>query len=242
MAFTESEVYQRLDRSISDIFKFYKEDLLVFQGSTSDTGELYNEIAAAFVYDNFSAFKAIRKHYRADSYKTVEYKRFSKHQSNLNTEKQLNLSLFKQQDVAVGKIIDAQTPLFNDLKHKYLGKIGNLLYSKDNELFLINVKLPSTQQTVLRYIVELLLMRQLVDSKKLLADFGLPDYTEIKFAPLLFKGSYPYSELWQNRPNLHHLMALLDLTIFVIEKPYSPYQISRWHYADFNQSNQTPAQ
>ncbi len=237
MAFTESEVCRRLEKAITDILKFYKEDLLVFQGSTSDTGKLYNEIAAAFVYDNFASFKAIRRYYRTDSYKTVQYKRFSKHQSNLNTEKQLNLNLLKQADFAVGKIIDAQTPLFNDLKHKYLGKVGNLLHSQNNELFLLNVKLPSTQQTVLRYVVELLLMRQLVDSKKLLIDFGLPDFTELKIAPLLFKDSYPYRELQQNRPNLHHLMALLDLTIFVVEKPYKPYQISRWHYSDFNVSD-----
>ncbi len=241
MGFTESEVYQRLDRAIADIFKFYKEDLLVYQGRTSDTGRLYNEIAAAFVYDNLEKFRAVRPHYRSDSYKTNLYKRFSRHQSNLNTEKQLNLNLYNQKDVAVGKIIDAQTPLFNDHKHKYLGKVGNLLYSNQNELFLINAKLPTTQQTLLRYIVELLLMQQLVDRKKLLADFGLAEYCELKIAPLLFKNSYPYAELTQQRPNLKHLLVVLDLTIFVVEKPYSPYQISRRQQADFTAAEQAIA-
>ncbi len=238
MAFTESDVYRRLERALADIFKFYKEDLLVFKGVTSDTGRLYNEIAAGFVNDNISAFRSVQRHYRKASYKTAEYKQFSRDQSNLNTEKQLNLRLFKQGDVAAGKVIDAQTPLFNDHKHKYLGKVGNLLYTADDELFLLNVKLAHSEQTLLRHIVELLLHYQLIDRPKLLVDFDLPDHTKVKIAPLLFRDSYPYSELLAARPQLYRLMAVLDLDIFVIEKKRGNYAFKRFHYADFFQPQQ----
>ncbi len=242
MGFTESEVYQHLEKSLKDIFKFYKEDLLVFKGSTTDSGRLYNEVAAGFVYDNLDAFKRIRKHFRLASYNTDEYKRFSKNQSNLNTEKQLNLRLLKQRDYAIGKIIDAQTPVFSDAKHKYLGKIGNLLYTESHELFLVNVKLAHSEQTVLRHIVELLLQYQSIDKQKLLADFSLPEFTEVKIAPLLFKGASPYEELMQKRPKLYQLMAMLDLTVFVVQKSKGKYIITRQHYHDFNQSLEAPSE
>ncbi len=232
MGFTESEVCHRLEHSLTDIFKFYKEDLLVFKGVTTDTGRLYNEIAAEFVYDNLNAFKIIRKHQRFDSYNTDTYKHFSSHQSNLNTEKQLNLRLLKQRDFEVGKVIDAQTPIFNDAKHKHLGKIGNLLYTDQHELFLINVKLRHSEQTILRHIVELLMMYQLIDKQKLLADFLLPELTEVKIAPLLFKNASPYSELMQDRPKLRQLISILDLTIFVMQKSKGKYAISRRQYRD----------
>ncbi len=236
MGFTESEVYHRLENSLNDIFKFYKEDLLVYKGVTTDTGRLYNEVAAGFVYDHLSAFKAIRQHDRFASYNTEKYKCFSRDQSNLNTEKQLNLRLLKQRDFAVGKIIDAQTPVFKDSKHKFLGKVGNLLYTKERELFLINVKLQHSEQTVLRHIVELLLMYQLIDKQKLLVDFSLPEFSEVKIAPLLFKTASPYRELEQDRPKLYRLMAVLDLTIFVMQKSKGKYAIARHHYHDFGRS------
>ncbi len=240
MGFTESQVNQRLETSIADILKFNREDLLVFKGSTSDTGRLYNELAAAFVYDHIDKFKAIDKHYRKDSYKTNEYKKYSKNQSNLNTEKQLNLALYRQAEFSVGNIIDAQMPLFKDFHHKCLGKVGNLLYTPENELFLLNAKIASTEQTLLRYIVEGMIARRLIDKKKLLRDFALPSDTTIKFAPLIFKGSSPHRELSQSRPNLYHLMAVLDLSIFVIENNYRPYKIKRYSYNDYSELLNAP--
>ncbi len=236
MGFTESEVYHRLEHSLTDIFNFSKEDLLVFKGVTTDTGRLYNEVAAGFVYDNLKAFKSVRKHRRFESYNTEQYKQFSRDQSNLNTEKQLNLRLFKQCSFAVGKIIDAQTPVFRDAKHKYLGKVGNLLYTEADELFLINVKLPQSEQTILRHIVELLLMYQLIDKQKLLIDFSLPEFAEVKIAPLLFKDASPHNELKQDRPKLYQLMAMLDLTVFIMHKSKGKYIISRQKYHDFGRS------
>ncbi len=233
MGFTESEVYHRLEHAITDIFKFYKEDMLVFKGVTTDTGRLYNEVAAGFVYDKLNSFKAIRQHRRFDSYHTDKYKQFSRDQSNLNTEKQLNLRLLKQRDFAVGKIIDAQTPVFNDAKHKHFGKVGNLLYTESRELFLINVKLPHSEQTLLRHIVELLMMYQLIDKQKLLADFKLPEFSEVKIAPLLFNKALPFKELTENRPKLYQLMAILNLEIFVVQKSKGKYSITRHNYHDF---------
>ena len=68
---------------------------------------------------------------------------------------------------------------------------------------------------MLRCVLEGFTYLKVVDTKKLIDDFGYDSKTvEVKASPFVFCGSYPSSEMVQERPFLQKLMILLD------SKPY----------------------
>lgn len=235
MGYKECDVMMRLQQAAHDMLQFYKEDFLVYKGKTEDSKRLYNEVAAEYVYDNLTMFNQIKTHTRQSSYLTDVYKHYDINQKNHSTPKQIALKLYEQRQFSVGKIVDVQTPLFNDEHDKQLGKIDALLKSEHDELFILIIKRRDTQQSLLRFLVEGMMTMRLIDQPKLLADLKLASHTQIHFAPLLFKDSTPYVELYQNRPALYHLMAALNLNFFIIENSYSPFKVKRYHYRDFIQ-------
>ncbi len=234
MPIKESICRQRLAAASIDITRFYKEDLLIYKGRTSDSKKLYNEVAAAFIYRNIAQFKEIETIDKKHTYITDKYKKFDVNQSNYNTQKQMILKLYNQRDFAVGKIVDCQTPLSDYFLYNQLDRAELLLSTSADELFILNVKLKASEQSLLRHIVELITIYQRLNHRKLVQELDLKKQTKVRFAPLIFKDSVPYKELSENRIWLYRLMSVLDLDIFVLEENTNgKYDISRHYFKDF---------
>ncbi len=236
MPIKENKCREFLDSASLDMDNLYKEDLLIYKGVTSDSHKLYNEVAAAYLYQNIAKFKEIEVYSRKQRYITDKYKKFDINQSNYNTEKQLTLKFYKQREFAVGKIIDCQMPLADKPRPNKLEKIDLILETPAKELIILKVKLANTEQSLLRYIVELITIYQRLDQQKLLYELNKMDY-KVRFAPLLFKDSAPYKELLEDRIWLYRFLSLFDADIFVIENKRYPYKIVRKHYLHFASEN-----
>lgn len=232
MPITESECQKRLAVASQDIGRFYKEDLLIYKGVTSDSKKLYNEVAAAYLCNNLLLFEQIVPFVRKEKYLTNIYKQYDRNQSNKNTHKQLVLKLFRQKEFEQGVIVDCFTPLLDRPSNKELSKLDLLLKTSANELIVLNVKLANSEQSLLRYLVELITLYRRLDQEKLLNELGLENYT-IRFAPLLFRKSAAYQQLKEDRYWLYRFMDYLDVDIFIIDQKRSGFQISRQHFSSF---------
>ena len=137
--------------------------------------------------------------------------------------KKLNGHTFRQ----FGTVFDYQVPLTRDSSNENkAGKI-DLVSRKGNEIYLLELKRPSSTETLLRCILESYTYSQLINTQKFVADYGhvlgnanAEDFTFIP-CPLFFTDSQQHLE-WQemrkgNRPALYELSKNLNIRFFVLQ-------------------------
>ena len=159
---------------------FYLSDTVQRTGKTTDTERDYNEVVAEFLYenkfiekDNFTGIKQITR--KAPYYTN---KKFSSETSEL-------VKIFEQNSLKnkFGEIIDVSVPL-NNFETDMAGKIDILSYKKEtNELFIVQIKPHSSNETLLRAILEIQTLYQTMDKEKLLMVFIL----SVKLIPKIWK-------------------------------------------------------
>lgn len=147
---------------------FYLSDTVQRTGKTTDTERDYNEVVAEFLYenkfiekDNFTGIKQITR--KAPYYTN---KKFSSETSEL-------VKIFEQNSLKnkFGEIIDVSVPL-NNFETDMAGKIDILSYKKEaNELFIVQIKPHSSNETLLRAILEIQTLYQTMDKEKFINDF-----------------------------------------------------------------------
>lgn len=236
MALLEKDCQAALELASLDIEQFYKNDILIFKGKTRYSGIDYNEVASSYVKSHLDEFMSITPPSKTTPYISKVLKQYDINQKNLNTRKIISLALYQQGVFECGKILDCQTPLYDNVKPKTLDRIDLILKAKTKELFLLNLKPRNSEQSMLRIIVESMIIYQKTNDMRLKRDLKLSKDTTIKFAPLVFKDSYAYKQLFDVRPELFKLIETLKLDIFIVESKMKNYSISRLNYTDIVES------
>ncbi|WP_338085188.1 hypothetical protein [Fusobacterium canifelinum] len=187
---------------------FYKKDFINYLGVTSDKKAYYTEIIAKWLLENFCLFNNIKMISRKASYKVDSHNEIIKDINSNREEEKIAMKLFNASqnkgrifDI-IGKIIDYQTPLKNVQTDK-AGKIDLLAYNEDTRtLRILELKKPSSDETMLRCVLEAYTYLKIVDKNKLLKDFSLPEDIVVKACPFVFFGKAQYNEMLEDRKYL----------------------------------------
>jgi len=226
LGYTKKEILRMANDSFSDIENFYKLKFLNYKGVTVDTREYYNEIVAGIVHDSWEEFSRIRSITRRASYWTESHSNQSSREMTNRIEERIAVEIFRQRTFQTGKILDYQTPL-KDKRGDNAGKIDLLMYD-GSLLYLLELKRPDSQESMLRCILEGHTYFRIADHKKLLKDFKLPPETIIKPAPLIFEDSYQHGQLFDNRSNLLRLIGKIEQDIFIVKEYEGIYDIYKY--------------
>ncbi len=225
MAYTREYIVDNCKKEFKNISTFYQADVINYRGTTSDTGELFNEIVAEFVLNNFDVFvSGIKQIYREKTYRTASHTG-EKIPNDRRMEEKIAVEMFNMSQDGknfdyIGKIIDYQTPLKNIAKDE-AGKIDLLAYDGQT-LRILELKKPESDETMLRCVLEgFTYMQTIKDKTKILFDFDLPKDTEIVACPFVFYNSEQYKEMQENRPYLKELMRKLNSKPYYIKNDYS---------------------
>lgn len=229
MKYTRQDILNQCQKAIANINTFYRNDIINYRGKTSDTNEYYTEVISQFVCENILEFKTkIPIITRQASYKTDTHTGHFSEKSN-RAEEIIAMNLFNQCKSGavfdfIGDIIDYQIPL-KSVKADVAGKID--LFSYDGKTArILELKKADSTETMLRCVLEGYTYMKTADTKKLLFDFELPDDTEIKANPFVFKDSMQYKEMFKQRKWLRQLMKTLDSKAYYIVKKNGKYFVT----------------
>lgn len=220
MGYSRDDILQKCKVAFDDIKTFYKQPFINYNGRTDDTNEYYTEVVADFLCGNISAYiDGIPQITREASYKTEGHDGAFDADTPREEEK-IAMEMFKQsQDCSpysyIGSIIDYQTPLKNK-RSDVAGKIDLLSYD-GKTLYILELKKPDSEESMLRCVLEGFTYMQTVNKEKLLDNFDLPLDTIIKASPFVFRNKFQHEQMSEARPCLFRLMQLLD------SKPYYIY-------------------
>lgn len=219
MAYTREQIIKMCDEAMKTPSSFYKEDFINYSGRTAE-GELYNEIVAEYVCKHLKEFVGgIKKITRENSYKTASHT--GEHiPSDSRQEEKIAVEIFNQKHFDyIGEVIDYQTPLKNkrDEDNKGAGKIDLLAYD-DQKLYILELKKPDSEETMLRCVLEGFTYLKTLDAEKLLADFELPLSTHVVACPFVFLDEKQNNEMNEERPWLKKAMNLLNSKPYFIKK------------------------
>lgn len=227
MEYTREDILYKCKNALKEIGTFYKQDFINYRGKTSDTNEMYSEIVAEFVCEHLKEFdNEIPKITREKSYKTKGHD--GEHVENsIREEEIIAMDMFRQSEGGqvyeyIGKIIDYQTPLKNK-RDDVAGKIDLLSYD-GRTLRILELKKPDSNETMLRCVLEGFTYLKTVNQKKLLEDFKLPENTEIRACPFVFKDKEQYNEMKEERVWLKELMRLIESKPYYIVKEENGYK------------------
>ena len=228
MGYSKNDILRMCQVAFDDIKTFYKQPFINYNGRTDDTNEYYTEVVADFLCSNISAYiKGIPQITREASYKTAG------HDGDFNAdtpreEEKIAMEMFKQskgglQYDHIGDIIDYQTPLKNK-RSDVAGKIDLLSYDGCT-LYILELKKPDSEESMLRCVLEGFTYMQTVNKEKLLDNFSLPRDTIVKASPFVFRNKQQHEQMLEDRPRLFKLMQLLDSKPYYINKENNTYVV-----------------
>ena len=124
----------------------------------------------------------------------------------------------------IGKIIDYQIPL-KSKRTDAAGKI-DLIAFDEKELRVLELKKQSSNETMLRCVLEGYTYMRTADIKKLLDDFSLPQGIKVSTSPFVFRNSIQWKEWNEDRPMLKKLMSELNIKPYFIYESNGNYEVS----------------
>lgn len=228
MGYSKTDILQKCQVAFNDVKTFYKQPFINYNGRTDDTNEYYTEVIADFLCSNISTYiNGIPQITRESSYKTAGHDGTY----DINTpreEERIAMEMFKQSKSGVpydyiGNIIDYQTPLKNK-RSDVAGKIDLLSYDGCT-LYILELKKPDSEESMLRCVLEGFTYMQTVNKEKLLDNFNLPADTTIKVSPFVFRNKLQHEQMSEPRPCLFRLMQLLDSKPYYITKENNIYAV-----------------
>lgn len=230
MGYSKEEIISKCQQAFGDIKTFYKQLFINYNGKTEDTDELYTEVIAEFLCNNLSEFVGgIPQITREAPYRTKGHDGIFDADTP-REEERIAMEMFNQSQRGlmynhIGDIIDYQTPLKNR-RSDVAGKIDLLSYD-GSTLYILELKKPDSEESMLRCVLEGFTYMQTADKGKLLADFALPVYTTIKASPFVFKNGIQHQQMQEERPHLFRLMLLLDSKPYYIEQEDNIYKVEK---------------
>ena len=231
MGYSEDNIIEMVVAASNNMSLFYAQDFVNYKGKTSDTNKFYTEVIAEYLCKNGALFPNIKGITREKSYYVGAHIATYNSSSN-RTEEIIAMQIAKLEHLnGIGDILDYQIPLKNQ-QGDIAGKVDLLSYDAVNNVVrILELKCPSSEETLLRCVLEGYTYKRVVDEKKLLLDFSAkdsridPNRTQIKASPLIFVDSNPYKEYEDiSRTHILNLMNLLDCQPITIS-PQVPYKI-----------------
>lgn len=228
LSYSREDIIKKCRNAFNNIKTFYKQPFINYNGRTNDTNEYYTEVVADFLCGNISAYiNGIPQITREASYKTAGHDGVFDADTPREEEK-IAMEMFKQSKTGVpydyiGNIIDYQTPLKNK-RTDVAGKIDLLSYD-GKTLYILELKKPDSEESMLRCVLEGFTYMQTVNKEKLLDNFSLPNDTVIKASPFVFKNKLQHEQMLEDRPHLFKLMQLLDSKPYYINKENNTYVV-----------------
>ena len=182
----------------------YKDGCINYVGVTKDTKEDYSKVIVDYLVEHIDEFKGDLDKIvitRDPSYKTDGHNgqsdfNFENPITGERREEKIAHAMFCQYQndaTAFGTILDYQVPLKNKETDKGIGKIDLLSViketkSKPGRIYFLELKRDSSDETLLRCILEAYTYSKIVDREKLCKDFNIPfENYEFVIAPLVFK-------------------------------------------------------
>lgn len=228
MKYTENDIIKMCDEAMKDIRTFYQQGFVNYTGVSGDTKREYTEIVSEYVLQHLNGFlTAIPMISRKSSYNISHngsYREDSGRDEEIMAVKMFNRSEKDGYSYGhIGKIIDYQIPL-KSVRADVAGKI-DLLAFDGKELHVLELKKPSSKETMLRCVLEGYTYLCTADNSKLLDDFGLPRDIKVSTSPFVFKGSAQWMEWNEDRPMLKKLMNKLDIRPYFIYETDKGYEV-----------------
>ena len=231
--YSKNEIIKMMEESKINMNNFYKKKFLNYTGKTADTKEYYTEVMAEWLLNNFSLFDDIQTISRKSSYKVKSHNGKIKNESSNREEEKIAMKLFDFSENKektfniIGKIMDYQTPLKN-VQTDDAGKIDLLAYNETNNILrILELKKATSDETMLRSVLEAYTYLKILDRKKLLRDFRLPSNTIVKASLLVFFKSAQYIEMQENRKYLKKLIEKLDIEPIYLKEENGEYSITK---------------
>lgn len=231
MAHTKDYILNECKKAMANPSTFYQQPFVNYRGRTTDTGELYNEVVAEYVYKHFDDLKNGIKTISRKSYKTGSHDGVIKsdHEDSKREEEHIAVAIFnqgkKERFDHIGNMVDYQTPLKSNSKDKEVGKIDLLAYDGE-KLYILELKKPKSRETMLRCVLEGYTYLNLVDTKKLSDNFTGFENTPVVACPFVFWGGCQNHEMNEDRPWLKKVMNLLNSKPFYIKEENGKYFVT----------------
>lgn len=221
MAYLKQDIIKKIELNSAPL---YKHDEVNYKG-ISDEKELYNEIIAEYILKNPDILNT--KSYIRDKTYNVDRNKYKRPESNKRKEENIAITLWEKAqqnhtfENSIGKILNFQVPLKTSQKDTGLGKIDIVSYNKsENALYLLELKIPKSTETILRCILEIdNYYRAIGDKNKFINDFK-KNSADLKKGILIFEDSNQYKEWLDigNHPLLKQIIKMLEINIFVIDE------------------------
>lgn len=228
MNYTEDEIIKMCDNALEDIATFYRKDFINYRGKSSDTKRYYTEIVAECILNHLNFFKNNIPVINRQSCYNLDHNGYYREETG-RVEEVIAIKMFNRSAKdgycykGIGKIIDYQTPL-KSKRTDVAGKVDLLAYD-GNVLRILELKKPSSEETMLRCVLEGYTYLCTADKKKLLCDFALPQDTEVRASPFVFMNGEQWKEWNEGRPMLFRLMLELDIKPYFIQEKDEKYEV-----------------
>jgi len=219
MTYSKENIIEKVTEALKNPATLYKSDFVNYIGDIGD--EWYTEIAAREILkmQNLSLLRSIHTITRKKSYKTDSHKELANREKPENSnrdEEWIAIGMYGKLFDYIGKILDFQTPL-KDVEKDIAGKIDLLSYNKsENTAYILELKKPTSEESLLRCVLEAYTYWKIVDKEKLLRDFGI-EGAELRKAVLVFKNCIAYSDFRDDKCEAtYSLMGKLGVDLFVL--------------------------
>ena len=235
--YNKSEVIDRIYQYFknNECKNLYKDGCINFIGVTKDSKENYSKVIVDYLVQHIDEFKKeLNKTVviRETSYKTNNHTGksdfdFNKRPRGERREEKIAHAMYCQYQetpAVFGKILDYQIPLKKQKTDLRLGKIDLLSSIKETKtkpgrIYFLELKKDSSDETLLRCILEAYTYSKIVCKKKLCNDFNVSfENCEFIIAPLVYK--------------LDHFEKQLEYVMPLVEKFDCPVEFFVWDYKE----------
>jgi len=236
-SYSKQEIIDNIKKSInSNVKNLYKEKFVNYRGKTNDTKEYYTEVIAQELIQNniFELMSSIQEVVRNSGHKVASHDgitlKITPRKEEIFCKELFSLSKYETMKKfdEIGEILDYQVPLKNKRSDTGVGKI-DLISKTENTIWLLELKIETNKESVLRCILEIATYYQLLSNSKFLEsydpEFPSQSIIDIKKGILVAKGSSQENELDEmncgKRNNLKNLMKILKVEAFTIDADYN---------------------
>lgn len=229
MNYTENDILKMCDEAMGNIETFYQRGFINYIGRALDTKRYCTEIISENIINHLDKFKNnIPMISRHSSY-NLDHNGFYRENTGRD-EEMIAIKMFNRSNMYnycydhIGKIIDYQIPL-KSKRTDAAGKI-DLIAFDEKELRVLELKKQSSNETMLRCVLEGYTYMRTADIKKLLDDFSLPQGIKVSTSPFVFRNSIQWKEWNEDRPMLKKLMSELNIKPYFIYESNGNYEVS----------------
>lgn len=197
MAYSREDIIEQVNAALGNPATLYTKKFIKYTESVG--GVRYTEIAASRIAeaDSLTALSGIPTISRKKSYKTKTHaalaERTKPDNSRRDEEWIAKKDMYGKSFKRIGKVLDFQIPL-KDTSDDSVGKIDLLSYNQaENTAYILELKKPGSEETLLRCVLESYTYWQTVDREKLLRDFQI-EGAELRKGVLVFKDCVAYED------------------------------------------------